>query len=71
MALELVWTKRAIAGYDRIINYLQEQWTDKEIVIFIRQSHEFFDLLKRYPEMLEKQKSINMFTGGQSISTLL
>ena len=54
MALELVWTKRAIAGYDRIIKYLQDQWTDREIRNFIRQSHEFFELLKQYPELLEK-----------------
>jgi plasmid stabilization system protein ParE len=54
MALEIVWTKRAITGFDRIINYLQEHWTDKEIRNFIRQSQEFFDLLKQYPELLEK-----------------
>lgn len=45
MALALVWTKRAIQGYDKIVNYLEQHWTEKEVRNFIQESDEFFTLL--------------------------
>lgn len=62
MALEIVWTRRAQAGYARIIEYLETHFTEKEIRDFVRQSYEFFELLGQYPEMLagtKKQKHVH------------
>ncbi len=62
MALEIVWTKRAEAGYAKIIDYLETHFTKEEVQRFIRQSHEFFKLLSQYPEILEatrKQKNVH------------
>jgi len=56
MALALVWTKRAIQGFDKIVRYLEENWTDREVRSFIRESDEFFTLLSNYPEMLQKTR---------------
>jgi len=56
MALEIVWTKRAENGYTKIIEYLEINFTEKEIRKFVRQSQEFFELLSEYPEMLESSK---------------
>lgn len=56
MALEIVWTKRAETGYAKIIEYLETQFTEKEIRKFVRESHQFFELLRQYPEMLESSK---------------
>ena len=56
MALKIVWTKRAIAGYAGIITYLEEEWTEKEVRNFVRQTEEFFKLLSEYPEILQKTK---------------
>jgi plasmid stabilization system protein ParE len=55
MALTLVWTKRAIQGYDEIVRYLQQNWTEREVRNFIRESDVFFALLSEYPEMLQKK----------------
>ncbi|WP_366448954.1 type II toxin-antitoxin system RelE/ParE family toxin [Cecembia sp.] len=64
MALKIVWTSRAVEGYQQIIEYLQVHFTDKEIRKFIRQTNEFFELLKSYPELLEKSdKQKNLFRG--------
>jgi plasmid stabilization system protein ParE len=64
MALKIVWTKRAIARYDRIVTYLEEQWTEKEVRDFIQQTEEFFKLLKEYPKMLQKtEKHKNGYRG--------
>jgi len=46
MALELVWSKRADQGYARIVKYLEDEWTDKEVQNFVRETKHFFDLLK-------------------------
>jgi len=56
MALEIVWTKRAESGYAKIIEYLTTHFTEKEIRKFIQESHEFFELLSQYPELLESTK---------------
>jgi len=56
MALEIVWTKRAEAGYAKIVDYLETYFTEKEVQKFVRQSHGFFELLSEYPEMLESTK---------------
>lgn len=61
MALALVWTKRAIQGFDRIVRYLEENWTDKEVRNFIRESDEFFALLSDYPDYCKKQDTTGMY----------
>lgn len=53
MALTLVWTKRAEQGYDRIVKYLEKEWTDREVSSFVQETKHFFDLLKENPHMLE------------------
>lgn len=57
MALEIVWTRRAQTGYARIVEYLETHFTEKEIQEFVRQSQEFFELLREYPEMPDRTKS--------------
>jgi len=72
MALEVVWTKRAETGYDRIITYLETEFTEKEVRKFVQQSHEFFELLSEYPEMLEKSgKQKNVHRGPINKHTIL
>ncbi len=53
MAFKIVWTKRAAAGYDKIIQYLAENWTDREVANFVTQSEEFFEVLATHPEILQ------------------
>jgi plasmid stabilization system protein ParE len=57
MALKLVWSKRAEQGYASIVRYLEEEWTDKEVSNFVRETKHFFDLLKENPHMLESTGS--------------
>jgi len=57
MAVKLVWSKRADLGYARIVRYLEEEWTEKEVRNFIRETNHFFDLLKENPLLLESSKT--------------
>ena len=64
MALEVVWTKRAEDGYDKIIKYLVKEWTDREIRNFILDTKQFLELLKKNPQLLEpSQARKNVFRG--------
>ncbi len=57
MALKIVWTKRAEVGYEKIIDFLEQNWTDKEIKVFLQKSKYFFELLKQFPELLQKSST--------------
>ncbi|GAB3000163.1 hypothetical protein GCM10027284_17080 [Cyclobacterium sediminis] len=46
MALEIVWTTRAQTGFARIIEYLETHFSEKEVRQFVRQSNDFFELLR-------------------------
>jgi plasmid stabilization system protein ParE len=72
MALTLVWTKRAEQGYDRIVKYLEKEWTDREVSSFVQETKHFFDLLKENPHMLEATGSHkNLYRGPINRLTIL
>lgn len=72
MAFQIVWTKRAIAGYDRIINYLLENWSEKEVVNFITETDKFFEVLSDHHEILQKTtKQNNVYRGPINRLTIL
>ena len=72
MALEIVWTRHAQTGYDKIIDYLETHFSDKEVQRFVRQSSEFFKLLSQYPELLEStKKQKNLHRGPINKYTIL
>lgn len=62
MDFEIVWTKRAVEGYENVINYLKENFTDKEIIDFVSSTNKFFETLRRHPELLRRtlrQKNVH------------
>jgi plasmid stabilization system protein ParE len=72
MALSIVWTKRAIKGYDNIVNYLEQRWTEREIRNFIQESDSFFALLSQYPELLQKTNRYkNLYRGPMNRLTII
>lgn len=72
MALDVVWTKRAEDGYDKIIKYLEKEWTDREIHNFIEETKQFLELLKKNPQLLEpSQVHKNVFRGPMNRLTIV
>ena len=64
MAFKIIWTKQAIKGYDNIINYLEENWSDREVSNFVREADRFFETLSLQPEILQRTaRSKNVFRG--------
>lgn len=72
MALKVTWTPGAEHGYDKIIKYLEKNWTDREISNFIAETKDFLKLLEKNPHLLEpSEKRRNVFRGPLNKLTIL
>jgi len=54
MAKEIRWSKNAVKGFDNVLSYLKENWTDKEVENFISQTEAAIDLIAVYPIMFRR-----------------
>lgn len=50
MALEVVWTKEALATFEQHFEYLLKEWTQKDAEKFLLQTNKVVDRLKLFPE---------------------
>ncbi len=48
---QILWTPKASLSFNRIVEYLRKEWSEKEVEKFIATTMEFLSVLKRYPEM--------------------
>ena len=72
MAFQIVWTNQAAKGYDKIVKYLEENWTEIELVNFITETDRFFQTLSQHPEILQKNASQkNLYRGPINRLTIL
>jgi plasmid stabilization system protein ParE len=72
MALKVVWSKRAESGYDKIIQYLAQEWTDREIRNFIKETRQFLSLLEKNPYLLEPSHiRKNIYRGPMNRPTII
>src|ERR1700761_610213 len=51
MACKINWTSRAWETYENNINYLQQEWTTKEINSFVFSTDKILDNLSRHPQI--------------------
>ena len=49
MGPEVIWTKRAVKTFGKRIAYLEEHWTEKEILNFTARVNEYLSLLRSQP----------------------
>lgn len=56
MALEIIWSKTAIKGYGKILRYLDENQTEKQIENFESVVREFFNTLSTQPYLLQESR---------------
>lgn len=60
---EVLWTSTAKRSFHSIMEYLEKEWSDKEIAKFIRETETFISALKCFPEMCrpsQKRKNIRI-----------
>jgi Plasmid stabilization system protein len=51
MALEISWSKRANTNFDSILNYLETEWGERSVTLFVRKVYDFLEILSEYPEI--------------------
>ena len=71
MALEIHWTKRADKKFDKILEYLLDEWSDKVTRSFVVKVYGLIDTLAEFPEIgtiENKEKGIKGFTVVKQIN---
>lgn len=54
MAKEVRWTKESVAAYDRVIDYLDREWSENEIINFIECTELVLQYVSSNPLMFRK-----------------
>ena len=51
MALEIYWSRQADKKFDNILEYLELEWGEYNVSIFVKKVYDFLDTLKELPEI--------------------
>ncbi|WP_264536106.1 type II toxin-antitoxin system RelE/ParE family toxin [Flavobacterium sp. N1736] len=54
MALEFIWTSQAINGFNKVVDYLEEKWTAKEILSLEHKIQQVINQISLNPEQFPK-----------------
>ena len=63
IATEILWTDSAKFTFQKIIDWLDEEWSEKEVNKFILRTEEMLFTLQRYPEICRpsaKRKNVRI-----------
>lgn len=60
MALEIVWTPEADKEFERIIDYLLNKWSEKDVSQFVTTTDKIIDYISIYPKMFRKTNKRNV-----------
>jgi len=51
MALKIFWSKRAEKSFESIITYLESNWGQHSVSLFVRKVIEFIEIISEFPEI--------------------
>lgn len=71
MALKILWTPRAKKGFDKILEYLLNEFSETEARALIQQTFKVLDNLSEYPELLKLSPSKKIRRGPINKYTLI
>jgi plasmid stabilization system protein ParE len=54
--LKILWTKAAQSSFDKIVDYLKNEWSLKSAIKFVSKTIIFLDILQQHPEIGRKEK---------------
>lgn len=61
MALKFIWTKQAVKGFNKVVDYLEAKWTKKEILNLENKIQQVINQINLNPDQFpksEKSKSL-------------
>jgi plasmid stabilization system protein ParE len=59
----ILWTDSAKFSFNKIVSYLQDNWSEKEVEKFVNKTAEMLATLKKYPQMCRpslKKKNVRI-----------
>lgn len=56
MVKEIVWSEKSISTFERVIQYLNEEWTEKEVVNFILETERVIEFISEHPYIFRDTK---------------
>jgi plasmid stabilization system protein ParE len=65
MAKKIKWTIEAEAEFDMVILYLEQNWTEKEILKFISATNRVLTFISEFPLMFRKLKTATIIYNYQ------
>ncbi len=60
MAKEIRWTEESIKTFNSVIEYLQKEWTEKEIENFVKATDRVISYISDNPQMFRKTNKKNV-----------
>ena len=59
MALDILWSPRAMDNFDKVLEYLQENWSEVVIKDFVFRIDKVIQLISEHPQMFKQVSSQN------------
>ncbi len=60
MAYKVIWSPKAIFTFDRVIQYLEFKWSEKEIRNFVSSTNKLADVLSLNPYLFRRSEKENI-----------
>jgi plasmid stabilization system protein ParE len=51
MAHQIIWSHRAVVNFERIVKFIGDKWTDREVKNFIQKTEQVLSGLQSHPKM--------------------
>lgn len=70
MAYQIIWSSESVRVYNRIIEYLNENWSESDIVNFIEKTYDILLILEHSPYLFRfsrKQKVFEVLVSKQNL----
>jgi plasmid stabilization system protein ParE len=61
MAFKVIWSPKAVETFDKVIDYLHKNWTEKEIKKFVRETEHVIHLVSINPHLFRASEKENIF----------
>lgn len=61
MAFKIIWSPKAVDTFENVIDYLQTNWTEKEIRKFVVETEHIIQLISINPHLFRGSEKENIF----------
>ena len=61
MAYKIIWSPKALETFENVIQYLEENWSDKQIVSFVSETERVIKLISKNPYLFRGSEKENIF----------